>query len=489
MKSIANNLASMLVRSANLFPYHPAVSVGQKIVRNYTDLLQRTRRLAAHLTDRMEAGSRVMINSQNCPEYLETLFACWWAGMIAVPVNAKLHAKEVEDIAGRAAVSVQFCGTRTGFGIVLGGKAYEDIATANIQTQPPRPVQSYDPAWLFFTSGTTGKPKGAILTHGNLWAMCASFLQDVIAVDPGDSMVHAAPLSHGSGLYALPHVLKAANNVVLESGHFDAGETEHLLHHWGNSCTFGPPTIMNRILNAREIACWDDEHRLKALIYGGGPLYRQDLDRAWKVTNGQVAQIYGQGESPCTITGISPAMYGRAFPAGDEALLKSVGPVQTGVEIKIEEGEVLVRGPQVMHGYWKDPIATDKALAFGWLHTGDLGQIDERGLLTLTGRKHDTIISGGSNVYPREVEEVLLRHPNVKEAAVLGRPHPDLGEQIIAAIVPKADHQISMYEELDALCLESIARFKRPRSYLFLEALPITPYGKTDYAALREMAK
>ena len=502
MKSVSHNLAHMLLRSAALFPDYPAVAVGKTVIRTYAQLLQRVQCLASTLRERLNVGDRVIVNSQNCAEYLEVLYACWWAGMIAVPINAKLHDKEVRDIVARS--GAKWCFFREGHsggldslpGICLGTPGYDIFSrgAVSMSTRPEK-VLLHDPAWIFFTSGTTGKPKGAVLTHRNLLAMCNAFLSDVVDVEPVDAMVHAAPLSHGSGLYAIPHVYKAACNVVLESGGFDAHEASFLLDYWDRSVTFGPPTVINRILAApKPWGKYDpfSEGGLKAVIYGGGPLYRADLDDAWKQTNGRVAQIYGQGESPCTITAISRATYEEAFNRHDDALLASVGTPQAGVEVTIGEGsEVLVRGPQVMSGYWSDVLATGKALLDGWLHTGDKGRLDERGLLTLTGRAHDTIISGGSNIYPAEVENLLLTHPAVKEAAVLGRPHADLGQQVVAFVVtkePEAHVWTGLDTELNDLCLANIARFKRPRAYHFLSELPMTNYGKVDRFKLTMMA-
>jgi acyl-CoA synthetase (AMP-forming)/AMP-acid ligase II len=177
--------------------------------------------------------------------------------------------------------------------------------------------------------------------------------------------------------------------------------------------------------------------------------------------------------------------------------MRSVGLPRTNVEVRVtdeedrdlpvgEIGEVLVRGEVVMAGYWKNPDATAETLRGGWLHTGDMGAFDDEGFLTLKDRSKDLIISGGSNIYPREVEEVLLRHPGVFEVSVIGRPHPDWGEEVVACIVARPEQKVSA-EELDALCLSAIARFKRPRGYVFLETLPKNNYGKVLKTELRKL--
>ncbi|HYR00308.1 MAG TPA: AMP-binding protein, partial [Casimicrobiaceae bacterium] len=213
------------------------------------------------------------------------------------------------------------------------------------------------------------------------------------------------------------------------------------------------------------------------------------------------AQIYGQGETPMTITAMNRALLADAVARGDEARIASVGVAQTGIEVIVAGeddapvstgaiGEVLVRGPTVMAGYWNHPEASAAALAHGWLHTGDVGAFDVDGFLTLKDRSKDLIISGGSNVYPREVEEVLQAHPDVAEVAVIGRPHPEWGEEVVACVVVRGAHdavgRAALERALDALCLERIARFKRPKAYQFLDELPKNNAGKVLKTALRE---
>jgi long-chain acyl-CoA synthetase len=243
--------------------------------------------------------------------------------------------------------------------------------------------------------------------------------------------------------------------------------------------------------------------RLKSVICGGGPLYVADAKSAFAALGGRLAQIYGQGESPMTITAMSRALVAEAIARGDDARLGSVGIAQAGMEVRVgdtgdhampagEIGEVLVRGPAVMQGYWMDEQASRRALANGWLHTGDVGTLDGDGYLTLKDRSKDLIISGGSNVYPREVEEVLLLHPEVAEVAVIGRPHADWGEEVIACVVARGGAPVTgearhgLVGSLDALCLDHIARFKRPKDYLFLDALPKNNTGKVLKMELRQ---
>jgi long-chain acyl-CoA synthetase len=235
---------------------------------------------------------------------------------------------------------------------------------------------------------------------------------------------------------------------------------------------------------------------LKSIIYGGGPMYVEDALRALDLFGPKLVQIYGQGEAPMTITGLSKASHADQNHPRYLERLGSAGMARCDVEVRVadeqdhevpvgEIGEILVRGDVVMRGYWNNPSATAETLRGGWLHTGDLGSFDADGFLTLKDRSKDMIISGGTNIYPREIEEVLLRHPSVLEVSVVGRLHRDWGEEVVAFVVPRSAHAVSEVE-LDQLCLDTIARFKRPRAYVFVDELPKNNYGKVLKTELRE---
>jgi long-chain acyl-CoA synthetase len=348
-------------------------------------------------------------------------------------------------------------------------------------------------AWLFYTSGTTGRPKGVMITHRNLLALTLSYTADLDVIAPGDTLLHAAPMSHGSGLYILPHVAHAALNAASESGSFDPVEVHDLIRMHRGVTIFAAPTMLKRMVGAEG----RDLSNLKTIVYGGGPMYVADCRRALARYGYRLAQIYGQGEAPMTITVMSKALHAASDHPQYERRLASVGHAFTGVEIRVvdaidrplpagETGEILVRGDVVMHGYWQNADATAETLRGGWLHTGDLGVLDEEGFLTLKDRSKDVIISGGVNIYPREVEEALLRHPCVAEAAAIGEPDPEWGERVVAFIAVKPEATVSE-RELDALCLEHMARFKRPRRYHFIDALPKNMTGKVLKMELRRL--
>ena len=226
-------------------------------------------------------------------------------------------------------------------------------------------------------------------------------------------------------------------------------------------------------------------------------MYVEDCKRAIGVLGDRLAQIYGQGESPMTITSLAKHRFPKAGEHRFAERLASVGIPFGIVDVRVvdgddarlppgEAGEILVRGDSVMRGYWDDAEATAETLRGGWLHTGDVGAFDEHGYLTLKDRSKDVIISGGTNIYPREVEEVLLLHPDVRAVAVIGEPDPEWGESVLAFVVAQPGRKVAL-EELDQLCLAHIARFKRPKEYRFLDSLPTNNYGKVLKTELRQL--
>ena len=498
------NIAELLRRAAALHPHRPAVSLGTRVLMDYGQYHRQVASLASGLlTQRgLAPGDSVAILSANRPEYPVALFALWHAGLTVVPINAKLHAEEAAWIVAHSGAKLVLADDQTAKDLadlpqrpaapvlVLGSAPYDRLCESQPIAQSD--CASQDLAWLFYTSGTTGRPKGAMLTHGNLLALTMSYLSDVDDVAADDAIVHLAALSHGAGGCALPHVVRGANQVLPESGGFDPEEFLALCRHWRGVSAFLAPTMVKRLVAAARREGQADAPGLKTIIYGGGPMYAADLADAMTVFGPRFAQIYGQGEAPMGITALPRRLHEGA--AADR--LGSVGLPRTNIEVRVEGpdgtfaspgtvGEVLCRGPVVMRGYWKDDAATAAALCDGWLRTGDVGQLSADGFLTLLDRSKDLVISGGSNIYPREVEEVLLAHPGVAEVAVVGRPHPEWGEELVAFVVaaPAGVDE----RELDDCCLAHLARFKRPRHYRMVDALPKNNYGKVLKTRLREM--
>lgn len=506
------NLANLLARAGRVFPDAPALALGAHRLANYQALAGRCAALGAGLRERLnlQHGDRVALFMSNCPPYVELTWAAWWAGLALVPINAKLHPKEAEYILDHSGARTCFvtaehaeaigpmCGRlpRLERVIDVSTREYDDLAVAPLASIADAAPD--DLAWLFYTSGTTGRPKGVMLTHRNLLAMTLCYFADVDSIGQGDAIVHAAPMSHGSGLYGLPHVARAAAQVIPESGGFDPDEIFALAQAWPGTAMFAAPTMVKRLVERVRVASPPLEG-LKSVIYGGGPMYLADIRAALDLMGQRFVQIYGQGESPMTITALGRHHHADTAHPRHAARLASVGVAQSGVEVRVadandlplppgEPGEVLVRGDVVMRGYWNNPDATAAALRGGWLHTGDVGALDADGFLTLMDRSKDLIISGGSNIYPREVEEVLLRHPGVHEVSVVGRAHPEWGEEVVAFVVRRPEGTVTE-AELDDLCLANIARFKRPRTYRFLDALPKNNYGKVLKTELRELLR
>ena len=478
----------------------PALALGTRVTANYRQLAERAARLAGALRTRLKLapGERVAVAAKNSPAYVEMLYGIWHAGLAAVPANAKLHGAELGYILEQSGARVCFAspGLDTDIAphapknlerlITVGGEEYQALFTADAIDVTPR--SGDDLAWLFYTSGTTGRPKGAMLTHRNLsWASHA-YASEVDAVAPGDAILHAAPMSHGSGVYVMQHVARLGVQVTPESGGFEPEEIFSLFNAWPRCSMFAAPTMIKRLVDSRADGNADN---IRTLIWGGAPMYVEDALAALDRFGPRLAQIYGQGEAPMTITTLSKEdIAAREHPRWRERL-GSAGKPYACVEVMVadaddkpvkrgEPGEILARGDVIMAGYWRNAEASAASLRGGWLHTGDVGAFDAEGYLHLKDRSKDLIISGGSNVYPREVEEVLLTHASVREVSVIGRPDREWGEVVVAYVVGEAAR-----EELDALCLARIARFKRPKDYVFVDALPKNNYGKILKTELR----
>lgn len=497
------NIAQLLVNSAQTFPERPAVSIGREPLLDYAALGARAAHLAAAMRHLSADSGTVAITLPNCPEYLEILFGTWHAGLAAAPMNARLNA-------GELAFMIEDCGARLVFASTAQADALRDRLPpeavllapgtpdykAALETAPMSAAERAgdDLAWIFYTSGTTGKPKGAMLSHGNLLAMTLSYYADIDMLDERDALLHVAATSHASGLFGLSFIARAGNNVLLESAGFDPTELVTLINHYESLSFFMPPTLLRRLDSFPELAQADIGH-VRAVLLGAAPITPRDLRVGHALFGARLWNGYGQGESPCTITAMSKAMIARAIADNDEARLSSVGIVRTGLRIAILDesgaelpagaaGEVAVRGATVMQGYLNRPDATAETLVNGWLRTGDVGRLDERGYLMLLDRKKDVIISGGMNIYAREVEDILLEADDVADAAVIGIPDEEWGEAVVALIIP--GEQVPAPNALDRFCLEKMARFKRPKYYLFVDELPRNASGKVLKRELRE---
>ena len=485
------NLFALLDQAAARHGDRGAVFVGTEQLHTWAELRDRALRLAGSIRRTNPAGTRIAVVSENRPELVELMFAAWAAECVVVPINYKLHALEMVQILDDSSAAMVFASPKIAATLssttatpveVISDDAYQSRLTGE-PAEVPRGTDPTTLAWLFYTSGTTGKSKGAMLSHRNLMAMTVSHLADFDDPDADCSLVHGAPMSHGSGLYIAPYVLRGARQVIPESAAFEPDEFLDLCDHHPGCSTFLAPTMVQRLV-ATGRPC---PKNLRTVVYGGGPMYVDSLKKAMAAFGPIFVQLYGQGEAPMTITGLRRADHLDA----DNAILGSVGYARSGVDVAVlaadgsaaaidEIGENVCRGDVVMPGYWNNPEATAATLQNGWLRTGDMGSFDARGYLTLRDRSKDVVISGGSNIYPREVEEALLEHPGVTEAGVVGAPNEEWGEVVVAFIVGSVSAA-----ELDAHLLERIARFKRPKRYEFIDELPKNSYGKVLKRELR----
>lgn len=509
------NIGGVLTETARRAPEQTATIFGD-VRRTYGELNARANQLASALKESgLRQDDRVAILQRNCPELLETLFGAFKAGAVAVPINARLHPKEYRYIVNHAGARVVIFTEEFSDGIESirdelqrverficvgaasrGVEAYEDVLLKGRSSVDDAMVAPDDVAWLFYTSGTTGRPKGAMITHGNLEFMTRRYFDEVYPLGGRDVVIHAGPLTHASGLWAVPITARGAAQVIPESVRFDPELIFRLIaQHRATNIVFVAPTMITMLLNSPALA-GHDLSSLRFIGYGGSPMYVEDLKRAIKQLGSILCQIYGQGECPMTISMLSAIDHVVTGDPRVDQRLASAGRPRGGIEVAVlgsdggvlppgEIGEVAVRGPVVMRGYWSDDKATNEAFQHGWYHTGDIGRFDEAGYLYLLDRKKDFIISGGSNVYPREVEEVLLLQPGVLEVAVIGVPDRFWGESVLALVVRRPGARLTE-EELVQLCREHLAAYKKPRYVRFVESLPKNAYGKVLKRELRQ---
>ncbi|WP_323770374.1 AMP-binding protein [Antarctobacter sp.] len=495
------NISTWLARTAQIDPDRPALFLGRDPVADYGQFHAAALRLAGALVARgIRPGDRIALFMKNVPDYLIAQYGAWYAGAAIVPINAKLHPREADFILANSGASLAFATPDLAPDLAEIAAA-EVIETSSAAWQAllgaaplgaPVHRAADDLAWLFYTSGTTGRPKGVIITHRMLMTMSLCYQCDCDLVRAEDAALYAAPLSHGAGIYNMMHVRAGARHVFPPSGGFDAEETLGLAAHFGGVHMFMAPTMVQRLTRYAK-AAGNPGAGLRMVVYAGGPMYSADIIEAVDHFGPVFAQIYGQGECPMGITALSRHdVTDRSHPRWRERL-GSVGRAQSAVEVRIADedgatlpadavGEILVRGDIVMSGYWQNAEATAKTLKDGWLWTGDMGAMDVDGYVTMKDRSKDLIISGGTNIYPREVEEALLELPYVSEVAVVGRPHPEWGEEVVAFVVCYGPMNEAA---LDAHCLDRIARFKRPKAYVSLPALPKNNYGKVLKTELR----
>ncbi len=486
------NLFAVLDQTAARRGDRGAVYLGQRLVQTWSELRDSALRIASSLRETGAPGDRIAVASENRPEIVELMFAIWAAERVFVPINYKLHVLEMQQILDDSGAALVFASPKIAQALTpitdvpveaLTSPEYQNRSAAT-PSERPRDTDPGALAWLFCTSGTTGRSKGAMLSHRNLTAITVAHLADFDDPNQDCSLVHGAPMSHGSGLYVPPHVLRGARQVIPESAAFEPDEFLDLCDHHPGSRGFLAPTMVQRLVETGR----PRPDNLRSIVYGGGPMYVDSMKKALDAFGPIFVQVYGQGEAPMTITGLRRADHVDA----DDAVLGSVGYARSAVDVAVvcadgtplgpnEIGEIVCRGDVVMSRYWKITDATAEALKDGWLHTRRHGFLRRRRLPDVARPVQGRGDQRRQQPLPARGQEVLLEHSDVVEACVVGTPDPDRGEIVVAFIVGTAAEP-----DLEALLLERIARFKRPKCYLYVDELPKNSYGKVLRRELRD---
>ncbi len=507
------NLSHVLRQAARRFPDAIGFVHGAQEV-TWAEMDARVNAMAAGLlAGGLGKGDRVLVQSKNGLQMFESMFACFRIGAVWVPTNFRQTPDEVAYLASASGASAMIChadfpdhvtaarrdAPSIARVISIGGgdfgEDYDGIVAAHLGAAPPvADVEYDDPCWFFFTSGTTGRPKAAVLTHGQMGFVITNHLCDLM---PGttheDASLVVAPLSHGAGIHQLVQTARAAKTILLPSERFDVDEAWRLVAKWRVTNLFTVPTITKLLVEHPSVDA-HDHSSLRYVIYAGAPMYREDQKRALAKLGKVLVQYFGLGEVTGNITVLPPALHEPED--GPQVKIGTCGHERTGMQVQIQDdaggevapfetGEICVCGPAVFAGYYNNPDANAKAFRNGWFRTGDLGHMDEQGFVYITGRASDMYISGGSNVYPREVEEKVLQHPAVAEVAIVGVPDPMWGEVGVAVCVPRAGATL---EEADLLAFldGKVSRYKLPKRVFVFEALPKSAYGKITKKMVRE---
>jgi fatty-acyl-CoA synthase len=476
----------------------------------WAELDRRVDAMAAALaTLGVAKGDRVLVQSKNCNQMFEAMFACFRLGVIYVPTNFRQTPEEVAFLARASGATAMIChrafpdhaaavpGMRfiISIGVSAFGEDYDAIVARHEgQSAPTAAVEHDDPCWFFFTSGTTGRPKAAVLTHGQMAFVVNNHLADLM---PGtthrDASLVVAPLSHGAGIHQLVQVARCVKTILLASDRLDIDEAWSLIEQWRVTNLFTVPTIV-KMMTEHPAVDRHDHSSLRYVIYAGAPMYREDQKFALAKLGPVLVQYFGLGEVTGNITVFPPDLHEAED--GPSARIGTCGYERTGMQVSIQDdsghergpdetGEICVCGVAVFAGYYDNSEANAKAFRDGWFRTGDLGHLDAEGFLYITGRASDMYISGGSNVYPREIEEKVLKHPAIAEAAILGVPDRVWGEVGVAVCVLRNAAELDEGELL-AWLEGQVTRYKMPKRIFFWDELPKSGYGKITKKLIRE---
>jgi long-chain acyl-CoA synthetase len=484
------NLASNLAETTRAHPERIAVRVDDAVM-TYQELDEASARVAGLLHERgFKPGDRAGIMMPNVAEVPVVYYGVLRAGGVVVPMNPLLKAREVAYYLGDSGAGLIFAWhtfadqARVGAeqakaeSIVVDADGFPSLLASVAPDYEVADTSDEDTAVILYTSGTTGHPKGAELTHGNLISNTEVTRADIVRARPDDVIFGGLPLFHVFGQTVALNVAVAAGACLTLLPRFDAGHALRIIADHRVTVFEGVPTMYVALQHAPDRADYDTSS-LRMCISGGAALPVEVLRGFEEAFGSAVLEGYGLSET-------SPV---ASFNHPDrERKPGSIGTPIRGVQMRVvdasdhevpqgEVGEIVIRGPNVMKGYWHRPEATAEAVRDGWFHTGDLARVDSDGYFYIVDRKKDLIIRGGYNVYPREIEEVLYEHPAVAEAAVIGLPHPSLGEEVGAAVALKPGAAISA-EELRDYVKAQVAAYKYPRHVWIVDALPKGPTGK-----------
>lgn len=481
-------IGSLIRNSALRFKDAPALECDGRTI-SFQEFDEATDRIGnALLAQGLGAGDRVGVMLPNGIECLVVYYALAKAGLVRVALNEKdtheANSYKIDDAECRAIIHTGAAPTDgDSVRFVEGSDWIEATAWKGSVERCYVPRDPDAPYRLGYTGGTTGKPKAVTLSMRGEYAEVASFLMDLMPdIGPCETMLHAAPIIHASGAFFLPSLARGARNRIITK--FDAGLWLEELERSKAAYSFLVPTMIALVLDTPNVEDVDSSS-LRRLCWGASPIPPSVADRAQNVFGKVLAQTYGQAEAPMAITVLGPDEHDRVGSAGRPYTLMEVGVMdEEGNFLEPgEHGEVVARGQVLMKGYWNRPDLTEKTIRDGWLHTGDIGYLDKEGFLYLVDRMNDKIISGGSNVYPREVEDVLNAHPAVKEAAVVGIPDDTWGELVHAVVAVRSDVS---GEEIRDFVADRVPRYAKPRSVEIWTELPKSHAGKILRRTVKE---
>ncbi len=506
------NLGHIVAQNGRRLAAHPAFVWGD-LTLSWADLDAQVSALAAGLRARgIGKGDRILVHSKNCDAMFVSMFATFRIGAVWVPTNFRLLPDEVAYLSTSSGAKAFLChgdfpdhaaavakaAPAPDFTWRIGAGAFgEDEVGAVIARHKGErvadvAVEHDDPCWFFFTSGTTGRSKAAVLTHGQMGFVITNHLCDLVpGTTEADCSLVVAPLSHGAGVHQLMLAARGAASILLPTERFDIDEAWRLIARHRVTSLFTVPTILKMLVEHPAVE-QHDHSSLRYVIYAGAPMYREDQKRALATLGSVLVQYFGLGEVTGNITVLPPSLH--VAEDGPQARVGSCGYARTAMQVQIQDeageevasgvqGEICVIGPAVFAGYYENPEANAKSFRNGWFRTGDLGHMDEQGFVYITGRASDMYISGGSNIYPREIEEKILTHPAIAEAAVLGVPDAVWGEIGVAVCVARSPVDEN---ELAGYLAEKIPRYKMPKRFFFFEELPKSGYGKVPKRLVRD---